>query len=176
MYIETKRLIIRDLELSDETPYIEMASDGSLHDIFGDYSDCQNWMGNWLEESILLAKQDNPHTEYLAYSIIEKATHIVIGSIGCSYYEDLNQIGITYFIGSSYRRKGYASEATSAYTTYFLDHYDIPALIATIRTDNIASCKTIEKAGYVLKKTKQYKDINDSKEVLYHFYEKTESL
>ncbi len=35
---------------------------------------------------------------YLAYAILEKDNNIVIGSIGCSFYEDLKQVGITYFI------------------------------------------------------------------------------
>ena len=33
-----------------------------------------------------------------------------------SYYEDLQKIGITYFIGAQYRNNGYAAEAAKAYT------------------------------------------------------------
>ena len=33
MIIETSRLIIRELESSDEKPFIEMALDGSLKDV-----------------------------------------------------------------------------------------------------------------------------------------------
>ena len=48
MEIITDRLIIRSLKPEDKSAYIEMASDGSLHDIFGDCRECGNWMGGWI--------------------------------------------------------------------------------------------------------------------------------
>ncbi|MDR2022289.1 MAG: GNAT family N-acetyltransferase [Hungatella sp.] len=70
---------------------------------------------------------------------------------GCSAYKDLNEIGITYFIGSTYRRKGYATEAARACADYFLKQYkNISCIIATVRTENNASCKTVEKSGFLL--------------------------
>lgn len=114
---------------------------------------------------------DNPHVEYLAYAIVEKRNNQVIGSVGCSAYEDLNEVGITYFIGGKYRRNNYATEAVKVFSQYFLDRYkDVQQLIATIRTANKASCKTVEKAGYHLKQTRMYKDINDTEEQEYNFY------
>lgn len=170
MYIETERLIIRSLELTDEKTFIEMASDGSLRDIFGDCSNCSEWMREWLEEAILLDKENNPQKSYLAYAIIEKKRNLLIGSIGCSFYDDLKQIGITYCIGANHRRRGYATEAVHAYAKYFLEHYEVSEMIATIRTENKASCKTAEKSGFVFEETKMYQDINDSEEEEYNFY------
>ena len=40
MFLETERLIIRSLCPSDEKALIEMASDGSLTEIYGDCSEC----------------------------------------------------------------------------------------------------------------------------------------
>ena len=161
------------MELSDEQAYVEMASDGSLdEDIFAGCSNkYHEWMHSWITETIVLNQKDNPLQDYLAYSIVEKESNAVIGSIGCSYFDDLNQIGLVYFIGAKYRRKGYAAEATIAYSRYMLNHYTILKLIANIRTANQASCKTVEKAGYSLVETKMYKDITDTVEKLYSFYE-----
>ncbi len=89
MHIETERLLIRSMKLTDEKAYVEMASDGSLHEIFGDCSECDKWMRNWIKEVILLDQGDNPNKEYLAYAILEKEHDILMGSIGCSYYKDL---------------------------------------------------------------------------------------
>lgn len=171
MYIETERLIIRSINPADENAYIEMASDGSLEEIFGDCSECHKWMKDWIEESVLLDKANNPNGEYLAYTIVEKERNIPIGSVGCSYYEDLNQVGITYFIGSKYRQNGYASEATAAYANYFWEQYNASGMIDTVKTVNVASCKTLEKSGFSLIETKMYCDINDTSEELYNFYE-----
>lgn len=52
MFLETKRLIIRSIRTSDEKAFIEMASDGSLTEIFGDCSECHKWMGEFISEAI----------------------------------------------------------------------------------------------------------------------------
>lgn len=171
MFIETERLIIRSIEPTDEQAYIDMASDGSLQDIFGDCSDCREWMSSWIHEARALDRQNNPAGEYLAYTVTDKQRGIPLGSVGCSYYEDLKQVGITYFIGSAFRGQGYAAEAATAYAQYFFEHYDIHKLIATVRKGNTASRKTVERAGFVLSDTKMYRDINDEQEELYMFYE-----
>lgn len=53
MVIETERLKIRDVALSDEKTFIEMASDGSLNDVGFDRI-CSSWM----KDSILLKERN----------------------------------------------------------------------------------------------------------------------
>ena len=171
MIIETERLLIRVLNPDDATPFIEMASDGSLNDV-GFTTDCKRWMTDWIKEAKKLTDIDNPTLEYLAYAIETKEDKQVIGSVGCSYYEDIREIGITYFIGAKHRRKGYAVEAVSAYVKYFSVHYGTDKLIATIKDTNKPSWKVAEKVGFTLSEKKMYKDINDEKPELYRFYEK----
>ena len=170
MRVETERLFIRDVEKEDEIPFVEMALDGSLCDCGFD-KDCSKWMAGWITEAKELADADNPNAEYLAYTITLKNEDTVVGSVGCSFYEDLQEIGITYFIGNQYRNNGYAIEAVKAYVGYFFKRYNVPKMIATIREENISSWKVIEKAGFTLNEKKMYKDINDVKEELYRFYE-----
>lgn len=172
MWIETKRLIIRELKSEDETAFVEMTSDGSLNDCgFG--ADCGEWMAGWISEAIFFIIRNNPCKDYLVYTITLKNENKVIGAVGCSWYEDLQEVGITYFIGARYRHVGYAVEAVRAYIRYFFDNYDIQKMIATVREKNIASCKVVEKADFLLQEKRLYKDVNDSKEELYHFYEIT---
>lgn len=172
MEIETQRLLIRDVETGDGIPFVEMAADGSLNDCGFD-KDCGNWITKWIDEAKGFAFRDNPNTDYLAYTITLKAEDTVIGSVGCSYYEDLQKTGITYFIGAQYRGNGYAVEAVKAYTEYFLNHYNVKRIIATVRNENIPSWKVIEKVGFILNEKRMYKDLNDDEEKLYHFYEIT---
>ncbi len=169
MVIETERLIIRDIKMQDGELFTHMASDGSLNDVGFD-KDCSSWMGDWIIEAQNLAREDNPRNYYLAYVIEDKGTGSPIGSVGCSFYEDLGKVGITYFVGADFRNKGYASEAIKAYVCYFFEHYDEKEIIATIREDNLPSWKTIERAGFLLTEKKMYKDINDKNEELYRFY------
>lgn len=169
MILETNRLVIRPVGESDEKPFVLMAADGSLNDIGFD-RDCGERMGEWIREAKELAKTDDPLADYLAYTVVLKESGEAIGSVGCSYYDDLDKVGVTYFIGARHRGGGYAAEAVKAYAEYFLSHYDIPELIATVREDNTASWRTVEKAGFALVEKRLYKDINDSKEEMYRFY------
>ena len=170
MLIETQRLIIRDLKTEDAVYFVEMAADGSLNDVGFD-RDCSSWITEWMTEAKDFALRDNPDMDYLAYTITLKEGNIVIGSIGCSYYEDLQETGITYFIGVQYRNNGYAVEAARAYTEYFFKHYNVPKMLATVRAENISSWKVVEKAEFTLIEKRMYKDLNDDKEERYHFYE-----
>ena len=169
MIIETDRLIIRDIATSDGAAFIDMASDGSLTDIGFD-TNCGSWVNDWIIEAQKLAQEDNPRIDYLAYTIEDKRTGLPIGSVGCSFYADMRKVGITYFIGSDFRNKGCASEAIKEYVRFFFEHYDENEIIATIREDNLPSCKAIESAGFTLTEKKMYKDINDTDEELYRFY------
>lgn len=170
MIIETERLLIRALKPKDAIPFAEMALDGSLNDIGFD-NDCNGWMAEWIIESKKLTDVDNPTLEYLAYEIELKEKGIVIGSVGCSYYDDLQKTGITYFIGAKYRHNGYAVEAVKAYANYFIRHYNHFKLIATVREENISSWKVLERAGFELIEKKVYQDINDKKSEMYYFYD-----
>lgn len=169
MLLETRRLLIRDLRRSDGAYFAQMAGDGSLLDIGFD-PNAGDWMGNWIEEALALSSADDPRREYLAYTVALKDNGVVIGSVGCSWYEDLCEVGITYFIGAQFRGAGYAAEAVSAYVPYFFRHYEEDRLIATVREENPASWKVLEKAGFVLKEKRMYQDINDHKPQLYRFY------
>ncbi len=172
MLLETERLIIRDLQTQDASDFVEMASDGSLNDVGFD-KDCSSWMSEWIVEAKGFANRDNPSVDYLAYAVALKEANAVIGSVGCSYYDDLQEIGITYFVGASYRNKGYAVEAVKAYVNYFFEHYHVLKMIATVREENVSSWKVLEKAGFGMTEKKMYMDLNDEEEKMYRFYEIT---
>lgn len=175
MQIETQRLLIRNIEIDDAISFAIMAADGTLNDCGFD-KDCGSWIIKWITEAKNFALRDNPNMDYLAYTITLKDEAVVVGSVGCSYYEDFQEIGITYFVGAQYRNNGYAAEAVKAYTEYFLKHYNAKRIIATVRNENVPSWKVIEKAGYILNIKRMYKDLNDDKEELYRFYEIKENI
>ena len=169
MRIETERIIIRSIERGDEMVFAEMAKDGSLHDIGFDEK-CSEWIAGWIDEAIRLSEKDDPRADYIADVICLKEDGRVIGSVGTSYYEDLDKVGIVYFVGTELRQKGYVSEAVKAYLDYYFAHYQENEIRANIRDANVPSWKTAEKAGFVLEEKRMYKDIDDSEEQLYRFY------
>ncbi len=171
MLLETNRLIIRSILPTDEKAFIDMASDGSLWEIYGDCSECHKWMKEFISEAIRLEEEDDPYHEYMAFVIEDKASRFVMGSVGSSYYEDFKEVGVTYFIGADHRKKGYAAEALQCFTEYLTARYDLRKLVATASVKNIASCKTLEKAGFSLIETKMYRDMYDESENMSNIYE-----
>lgn len=170
MYLATDRLIIRSIQPSDEAIFIEMASDGSLTEIFGDCNECHKWMGEFISDAIRLEQENNPFHEYMAFVIENKESHEVLGSVGSSFYEDFDEVGVTYFIGAKHRGHGYATEALCALVEYLYANYEIEKLVATASVHNIASCRTLEKAGFVVTETKMYQDMYDECEGMSNVY------
>ena len=169
MNIETERLVIRSIEKGDEKVFSQMAEDGSLTEVGFD-KDCGEWIGDWINEALELTANDDPRADYIPCTIVDRRSDQIIGNVGCTYYEDTDEIGICYFVGAEYRRNGYASEAVRAYTSYFFDHYNENKIIATIKDENTSSYKTAERSGFTLVEKKMYKDIYDEEEELYRFY------
>lgn len=169
MYLETERIIIRSIRRGDEKSYAEMAKDGSLAEIGFDDS-FSDWANNWIYEALELTEKDDPRADYIPCTVLLKSTGDVIGNVGCTYFEDTDRIGICYFTGADYRKKGYTSEAVKAYVRYYFDHYNENEIIAVIKDNNTASWRTAEKTGFKLLETKMYKDIGDENEELYRFY------
>ena len=96
----------------------------------------------------------------------ELATLESIGMTSKQAKKMLGMEGISYAVISII-----ASLAAGIYSSYFLEHYkDIPYLIATVRMDNIPSCKVAENAGFLLEETKLYQDIYDKEPYKYNFY------
>lgn len=170
MLLQTRRLRVRSIRPEDEKAFIHMASDGSLTEIFGDCRECHKWMGDFIEEAIRLEKEDNPGQDYMAFAIEEKESGRVVGSVGSSYYEDFAEVGVTYFIGAQDRGKGYAAEALGVLVEHLFERYELRTLVATARVDNVASCRTLEKTGFLVTETKMYQDLYDEEETLSNIY------
>ena len=169
MYIETERTIIRSIQRGDEIAFAEMAKDGSLAEIGFDET-FSDWADGWINEAVELSEKDDPGADFIPCAILLKSTGEVIGSVGCTYFEDMAKTGICYFAGADYRRKGYVREAVRAYVPYFFEHYNEEEIIAVIKENNIQSWKLAENTGFKLLETRMYKDIGDEKEELYRFY------
>lgn len=171
MRIETERLAIRSLEREDAAQFIDMASDGSLSEIFGDCTNCAEWMGDWIADSLRLEAENNPHRDYIAFAIAEREGGQAIGSIGTTYYEDMGRVGITYFLGAKYRGHGYMTEAVKAFAQYVFANYDVDSLFAVAALRNPASCRTLSNAGFALIDTRMYQDMYDDECEMQNFYE-----
>jgi RimJ/RimL family protein N-acetyltransferase len=75
-----------------------------------------------------------------------------VGSIGFLLQHDVERVSaeVGYWLGESYWGRGIVSEALVAVTRYALQHHQLTRLFAVPFASNAASCRVLERAGYVL--------------------------
>lgn len=82
------------------------------------------------------------------YRITRAADGLAIGGIGFKGQPQGGSVEVGYGLAPSARGRGYAAEALAALVTMATDH-GLTHVIADTDTDNIASQRTLERAGFV---------------------------
>lgn len=146
---ESKRLIMRELNLADTRQIYEYSREESM----------KKGIPNQVYKSMREAKEIIDFLR-LSYTVLSrhvrfpyvlgieiKDTQQLIGHVGLSEIREGIEIG--YAIGEKYQKNGYASEAICALVDWAKNVLKIPTLHAVVRHDNLGSCKALEKAGFI---------------------------
>ena len=141
---ETPRLLIRHLVPGDTD---------SMFVIFSN-PDVTKWMGDGttltreLCEKWITVSLHNYETKgFGASAVIEKDTGAFIGCCGIVDDPERQESEIIYAFHPNSWRKGYASELVPEILRYGLDQCNLPYVLATINSENMASQRIAEKAG-----------------------------
>jgi RimJ/RimL family protein N-acetyltransferase len=109
MYLETERLLIRDITLDDKQTVFNYRSDAEANKF-------QSWIPETLEDANSLLKEIIKNSisrkAGIRFLITEKDTKTVIGDIGIYFFGSENlqtELGIT--LNKDFQGRGYASEA-----------------------------------------------------------------
>ncbi len=89
----------------------------------------------------------------------------VVGGIGFEIQDDINRYSaeIGYWLGEALWGRGIASEALVAVSAYAFKNFALIRLFAMPFADNPASCRILEKAGYVREAVLQNNAVKDGK-------------
>ncbi|MBW6411171.1 GNAT family N-acetyltransferase [Clostridium weizhouense] len=152
MFIETKRLIIRDFKQEDEECLMKIIWQKNVIRFMKDWSENSTVPGRlsgyikWLESQ----KESKDIYENKRYAVELKETNKLIGMVGMGLEDTINEVEMAYFIDEYYSGNGYATEALKALFEWCINVSDIPYMILTIDCANVASCKVAEKSGFEL--------------------------
>lgn len=148
--IETERLILRELELSDAEGMFELDSNPNVHLFLG------NNPVKHIEESIDMIQ--NIQKQYKDFGIgrwavVLKETNEFIGWSGIKYItNEINNHKNFYELGyrfiETHWGKGYASESGNAFVDYAFKDMKVEALYAYADAGNENSRKILEKLGF----------------------------
>ncbi len=152
MYIETKRLIIRDFKRTDEEGLRKIIWQKNMIRFMKDWSENSviprrlSGYIDWLQSQ----KESKDIYENKRYAIELKETNELIGMVGMGLEDTINEVEMAYCIDEDYSGNGYATEALTALFDWCIDVSDIPYMVLTIDCANSASCKVAEKSGFEL--------------------------
>lgn len=156
LILETDRLLLREMLLSDAEALFEMDRNPNVHQYLW------NKPQKDIEETI--ATIESVRNQYIQnnigrFVVILKETNELIGWAGLKYNTEMvnNKIhfyDIGYRLNEKFWGKGYASEASFAWLDYGFNKMNINLMEAAAQTDNIASNRILQKIGLV--QTGQY--------------------
>lgn len=162
MYIETERLIIRNLMEQDAETLLEIKYDKQVMKyhptLFDESADVKANIDfikaiisyfQGLEIKGLIYDEQYPERGCLS-AVCLKVTGEVIGVITLNQRSQINEWHIGWYFLRRYTGKGYASEAGEAASDYFLEALALNYISAGVRDDNPASFRTAQKSGFML--------------------------
>jgi ribosomal-protein-alanine N-acetyltransferase len=158
--IETERLILRELLLSDAEGMFELDSNPNVHLFLG------NKPVKAIEESI--AQIENIQQQYEIFgtgrwAVVLKETNEFLGWSGIKFitneinnHKDFYEIGYRFI--EKHWGKGYATEAGLAFIDYAFNNMNVEALYAYADEGNKNSRKALEKLGFRYVNSFEYED------------------
>ncbi len=161
LILETERLLLRPLELSDAKAMFIMDNNPNVHKYL--------WQKptQTIDETIAIIEYVRRQYEKNCigrFATILKETGEFIGWTGIKYIDDHIENGNTNFFDYGYRLnephwgKGYATEATQAWLDYGFNQMKIEKMNAYTHHDNGASNHILHKAGMTLVESYPDKD------------------
>ena len=141
--LETKRLTLREFELSDANSLYELNSDPEVIKYTGD-PPFKN-----IEEAKEFILNYNHYKKYGfgRWAVILNSTNEFIGWCGIKYTEEKDEHDLGFRFFRKYWGNGFASESAAACIDYAFNTLNINKLYGRAMKENIASIRVLEKIG-----------------------------
>ncbi len=142
--IETERIILRELEMSDLERLAEIYADPEVMRYIGrggilTYEHAKKSIENW-----------NKYYEKFGFgnwAAVEKESGKLIGLCGLSWLEDKSDVEVSYLFAKEAWGKGYATETAGAINNYAFSVIGLKRIVALVYPQNTPSIHVIEKLG-----------------------------
>lgn len=149
MYIETERLILREILPTDEAGFFELDSNPEVHTYLGG-KPVQNI--EQIRTAIKNIRQQYVENGIGRISIIDKNTNAFIGWRGLKFVREtinnhIDFYDLGYRLIEKYWGKGIATETTKATIKYAFDILNLEEIFGMCDTRNIGSAQVLEKSG-----------------------------
>ncbi|MBR2780839.1 MAG: GNAT family N-acetyltransferase [Eubacteriaceae bacterium] len=140
--IETDRLVIRPMNVTDIPALKKWMPDGSIYTYWG------KGPGKAEKQPELLFEKKERPTKSFHLGIAEKETDEVIGDLWVYLIENDRMAQIAIRLSKEKHGRGYGTEALSAMTGFCFENTELKRLWTQVDVRNTASVRMLEKCGY----------------------------
>jgi ribosomal-protein-alanine N-acetyltransferase len=162
--LETERLMLREMTLSDKDDLFTMRADPLMH-VYTDTKPDESVE----QTSVFIGKMLKGVAEnrWIMWAIEHKGTNRVIGLVGIWNIDETKKTAeLSYGIAPAYQGKGYMAEALTCALTFGFQSMQLAALEAYTGTDNTPSRKLLE--GLRFQQVDQVDDLSEDGKRVYH--------
>lgn len=140
--LETQRLILRPLQKDDVADLKEWLSDASVYQYWGKRPGKSE-----LNPELLFQKPEKA-TKSFHWGIVHKQEHKVIGEMWVYLIENNRMAKVAFRLSPAYQGNRLMTEALVRVVIFCFEETELQRLWSDVHTQNIASYKTMEKAGF----------------------------
>ncbi len=156
--IETERLILRELEATDENDLFEMDSDQEVH-LYLENKPVKSM--DEIRVVIEMLQKQYKENGIARWAVIDKTTNECIGWSGLKYFnQPLNNHIHFYELGYRFKKKhwgkGFATESSKAILDYGFANLNVDKIFAITDPKNVNSKKVLTKLGFDFQETFDY--------------------
>lgn len=146
--VETRSLLIRPFVVEDVPVVLALSNEETLRtwlpsQVYGGEAEARSVVEDLIAQ---YETPGDPRRGPFVLAVEHRDDRALIGHVGFSPLEGEVEIG--YAIGQRYQRRGFASEAVYAASRWMLDAFDLRRVLGITTIANIASRRTLVRAGY----------------------------
>jgi len=143
--LETKRLVLRQINSGDFEELYRMNSDPVIMKYVGDGS--TRTRDQMIKELEMLISHYTRKPGLGIWATVLKESDIFVGASGLVYYDNTPEIELGYRMLKEYWNKGYATEASLGLLDYGFKTLRLNKVVSSAHVDNLASRRVMEKIG-----------------------------
>ena len=140
--LETDQLILRPLRKEDVSDLKEWLGDSSIYQYWGKRPGKSD-----LNPELLFQKSEKP-TKSFHWGIVHKQDYKVIGDMWVYLIENDRMAKVAFRLSPAYQGNRLMTEALARVAIFCFEETELQRLWAEVHVQNIASYKTLEKAGF----------------------------
>lgn len=168
--LETERLILRPLSISDAPAIFEYASNPNVSQftLWEPHKTIKDSESYVLDYAIPYYREKTPEPFGIT---LKESPQTVVGTVGCFWVSKSSKsMELAYAIAEPLWGKGLVAEASKAVVDYCFEKYELTRMQARCKTENISSAKVMEQVGMKFEGTLRSAIFHRSRHWDMHYY------